>query len=77
MANCSGRRRGSDSEDLWIYDPTTDRWDVARVARPTQREHLTVTVLDGKLYAVGGRWSDRGNLADLIYDPTADAYHFI
>jgi hypothetical protein len=32
---CSGRPRGSDSEDLWIYDPAKDRWDVARVARPS------------------------------------------
>jgi hypothetical protein len=45
---------------------------------PAQPEHLTVTVLDGKIHAVGGRWRDRGNLAALeIYDPTADAYHFI
>jgi hypothetical protein len=54
MASGSGRRRGSDSADLWIYDPATGRWDDARVARPTQREHLSVTVLDGK--ALRRRW---------------------
>lgn len=47
---------GPESEDLWIYDPATERWDVARAALRTQREHLAVTVLDGKLHAIGGRW---------------------
>jgi Kelch motif len=59
-----------DSKALSIYDPATDNWDAARAVLPTQREHLTVTALGGKLYAVGGRWDDRGNLAVLeIYDP--------
>jgi N-acetylneuraminic acid mutarotase len=66
---------GPGSKDLWIYDPATDRWDVARAALPIQREHLTVTVLDGKLYAIGGRWGDRGNLAALeIYDPATGTW---
>jgi N-acetylneuraminic acid mutarotase len=66
---------GPDSEDLWIYDPATDRWDVARARLPTQREHLAVTVLDGKLHAIGGRWGDRGNLAALeIYDPATGTW---
>src|SRR5919106_273099 len=63
---------GRDSKALWIYDPATDRWDAARAVLPTQREHLTVTALGGELYAVGGRWDERGNLAVLeIYDPAA------
>ena len=34
-----------------------------------------MTVLDGKLYAVGGRWGDAGNLAALeIYDPAAGTW---
>lgn len=53
---------GPDSKVLWIYDPATDRWDAARAALPTQREHLTVTVLDSKLYVAGGRWAESGNL---------------
>jgi Kelch motif len=63
---------GPDSKVLWIYDPAADRWDAARAALPTQREHLTVAALEGKLYAVGGRWGDRGNLATVeIYAPAA------
>jgi N-acetylneuraminic acid mutarotase len=66
---------GPDSKDLWIYDLASDRWDTARAALPTQREHLTATVVDGKLYAIGGRWGDRGNLAALeIYDPAAGTW---
>jgi hypothetical protein len=34
-----------------------------------------VTALDGKLYTVGGRWGDAGNLAALeIYDPAAGTW---
>jgi hypothetical protein len=66
---------GPGSKDLWIYDPATDRWDVARAALPTQREHLAVTVLDGMLHAIGGRWGERGNLAALeIYDPATGTW---
>jgi N-acetylneuraminic acid mutarotase len=66
---------GPDSKELWIYDPATDRWDAERAVLPTQREHLTVTVVGGKLYAAGGRWDDRGNLAALeIYDPVAGTW---
>ena len=66
---------GPASEDLWIYDPATERWDAARSALPTQREHLAVMVLHGKLHAIGGRWGDRGNLAALeIYDPATGTW---
>jgi N-acetylneuraminic acid mutarotase len=52
---------GPSSKDLWIYDPAADRWDVARATLPTQREHLAVTVLDGKLHAIGNRHDARGD----------------
>jgi hypothetical protein len=47
---------GPTSEDLWIYDPGRERWEAAPAALPTQREHLTVTALESKLHAIGGRW---------------------
>ena len=66
---------GPASEQTWLYDPATDRWDTAPAPLPTRREHLAVTVLNGKLYAVGGRWGDAGNLAVLeIYDPAAGTW---
>jgi N-acetylneuraminic acid mutarotase len=61
---------GPGSEDVWVYDPATDRWDGLRAPLPTRREHLAVAVLDDKLLVVGGRWGDAGNLATLeTYDP--------
>jgi N-acetylneuraminic acid mutarotase len=66
---------GPASEEIWVYDPAMDSWEAAPAPLPTQREHLAVTVLDGKLYAVGGRWGDAGNLAALeIYDPAAGTW---
>jgi hypothetical protein len=53
---------GPEYEDLWIYDPATERWGAARAALPMQGEHLAVMVLDGKLYAVGGPWVTRAIL---------------
>ena len=47
---------GPGSEDVWVYDPAADQWDVLRTPLPTKREHLAVAVLDGKLLVVGGRW---------------------
>ena len=61
---------GRSSEDVWVYDPATDRWDGLGAPLPTRREHLAVAVLDDKLLVVGGRWGDAGNLATLeTYDP--------
>ena len=66
---------GPASEEIWVYDPATDSWEAAPAPLPTQREHLAVTVLDDKLYAVGGRWGDAGNLAALeIYDRAAGTW---
>jgi N-acetylneuraminic acid mutarotase len=63
---------GPASEEIWVYDPASDRWEAAPAPLSTRREHLAVTVLDGKLYAVGGRWGNAGNLAALeIYDAAA------
>lgn len=54
-----------------VYDPATDTWTEAADI-PTPRDHLTVSVLGGKLYALGGRIDvDFGNNLDLneAYDP--------
>ena len=66
---------GPASEEIWVYDPATDRWEAAPAPLPTPREHLAVAVLGNKLYAVGGRWGNAGNLAALeIYDPAAGTW---
>lgn len=37
-----------------VYDPATDTWTKAPDL-PTPRDHLTVSAMNGKLYALGGR----------------------
>jgi N-acetylneuraminic acid mutarotase len=62
-----------DSSEIWVYDPATETWDTTRAHLPTPRDHLIVTAYDGKLYAIGGRYS--GNLSTVeIYDPATDSW---
>ncbi len=66
---------GLDPQDLWVYNPSADRWDSSHAAMPTAREHLAAVVFQGKLYAIGGRWGDRGNLSTVeVYDPATDQW---
>lgn len=41
------------AKTMLVYDIAADRWSTRR--GPTPREHLGVTALGGKIYAVGGR----------------------
>ncbi|MFQ5444921.1 MAG: Kelch repeat-containing protein [Nitrospinales bacterium] len=47
-----------------VYDPATDQWKTLEPI-PTPRDHLTVSVVDGILYAIGGR-------VDVNYDENLD-----
>ena len=67
-----GKNTGANEE----YDPLKDRW-TKHVSLPTVRDHLAVGVVDGKLYAIGGRMDGnyRRNLAvNEEYDPTAGGW---
>jgi N-acetylneuraminic acid mutarotase len=56
---------------VYVYDPATDAWS-ERTPMPTARGALSVTVHDGKLYAIGG-YEGRGNSAAVeVYDPVQD-----
>lgn len=58
---------------LWAYDRMNDEWITDLSQMPTQREHLGAAAHDGKLYVVGGRWTN--NLASVdVYDPEADEW---
>ena len=64
---------GGDNSELWVYDPSTQTWDTSRAHLPTPRDHLIVVAYDGKLYTIGGRYSD--NLPTVeIYDPATDTW---
>lgn len=38
----------------YAYDPSTDKWTI-KAPMPTARHHLQTAVVDGKLFAMGGR----------------------
>ena len=63
-----------DPQSVWSYDPTAGVWDTGWAPLETLREHTSATVLDGKLYLLGGRWR-RGNLAvGAVFDPATNAW---
>ena len=58
------------------YDPATNQWK-KRAPIPTPRDHLTASVVDGVLYAIGGRINVNynNNLGiNEAYDPSADRW---
>jgi N-acetylneuraminic acid mutarotase len=57
------------------YDPKTNSWS-QKAPMPTPRQHLAAAVLDGKLYAIGGRIDSlASNLgSNEAYDPKSDAW---
>lgn len=57
-----------------VLDETEGRW-LPRANMPTPRTHLAVAVIDGKVYAVGGRTSDwNDSAANEVYDPVTDSW---
>jgi len=53
-----------------VYDPVADSWQ-ALPPMPTPRDHHAAAVLDGRLYAIGGRQGSIGSSMGVneIYDP--------
>ncbi|TDJ60599.1 MAG: galactose oxidase, partial [Nitrospina sp.] len=59
-----------------VYDPKTDTWK-ALAPIPTPRDHLTVSVANGLLYAIGGRVNVNYNNnlnAHEAYDPNTNQW---
>lgn len=59
------------------YDPATNKW-VRRAPIPTARDHLTASVVDGRLYAIGGRVNVNYNKnldKNEAYDPASDTWN--
>jgi N-acetylneuraminic acid mutarotase len=69
----------------WAYNPKTDTW-TERAPMPTARHHLASAVVDGKIYAIGGRTLGNGinppgvSVAESnfdkneMYDPITDTW---
>jgi N-acetylneuraminic acid mutarotase len=58
---------------LYAYDPATDTW-AERAPMPTARGALSVTVLDGHLYAIGGHDGTANTAAVEVYDPAQNRW---
>jgi N-acetylneuraminic acid mutarotase len=57
------------------YDPTTNTW-ATKAPMPTARDGLALGVMNGKLYAIGGRNSVFGSALNTVevYDPTTNTW---
>lgn len=58
------------------YDPKKDTW-VSKAPMPTPRHHFTSTVVDGRLYAIGGRRTGIQQVPldiNQMYDPVNDSW---
>ena len=59
---------------VWEYDPTTDTW-TRKADMPTARARLSTSVVDGKIYAIGGSPRRDSEVAAVeVYDPVADTW---
>ena len=59
-----------------MYDPVTDTW-TQKADMPTPRSYLSTSVMDGKIYAIGGMSSstEQGRLETVeVYDPATDTW---
>lgn len=56
-----------------IYDPVADSWS-AGTAMPLSRDHLAVVVVDGAIWAIGGRAGGANHARVDIYDPDEDTW---
>jgi N-acetylneuraminic acid mutarotase len=65
-----GKQEGKILNTLEVYDPATDTWQTLP-PMPTPRDHLAAAVLDGRLYAIGGRYGSIGNsmAVNEMFDP--------
>ncbi|XP_077989300.1 kelch-like protein 26 [Glandiceps talaboti] len=64
----------SPTNTAYRYDPRTDLW-IEIASMKSQRESFQLGVLDGMLYAVGGRIDDNVSLADVErYNPFTDQW---
>jgi hypothetical protein len=54
-----------------VYDPATDMWETKAPMPSTSQKQLAATVVDGKIYFVGGY----GTQPAMVYDPVTDSWN--
>jgi N-acetylneuraminic acid mutarotase len=62
------------SNALLRYDPSRNEW-ASLASLSESREHTAAATRDGRIYALGGRWSGTGELTSIeVYDPASDSW---
>ena len=57
-----------------IYDPVTDSWSIG-ASMPTERAYFTTSVVDGKIYAIGGDLVTMEDISTVeMYDPVTNTW---
>jgi N-acetylneuraminic acid mutarotase len=58
-----------------VYDPATDSWE-SKTAMPTKRSGFSASIVDGKIYAMGGTTGGQYSITALIevYDVANDSW---
>ena len=73
---------GTASSSFWagfrrtveVYDPLTDTW-TSKADMPTARIFFSTSVVDGKIYAIGGVLVTKAGLSTVeVYDPATDTW---
>lgn len=67
----AGGAGGGNGVGLLVYDPTLDTWSEG-APLPLSRDHLAVVVVDGEIWAIGGRAGGINHQRVDIYNPQAD-----
>jgi N-acetylneuraminic acid mutarotase len=59
-----------------VYDPVTDTWDTTKASMSGSRWGLSVNVVDGKIYAIGGIEGASGSALSKVevYDPDSNTW---
>jgi len=66
---------GSGISTVEAYDPATDTW-TQKADMPTARGYLSTSVVNGKIYAIGGTPGSWGEMLSTVeeYDPVTDTW---
>ena len=68
-----GYSEGEERRDVFVYDPSADRWSRA-APLPRPNHAFGAVAFRGELWAIGGRRGDDVLSEVWIYDPAADAW---
>jgi N-acetylneuraminic acid mutarotase len=69
-----GPATGIDMGDrVFIFEPSPFQW-TSGAAMPIQRDHLSAVVVDGEIWAIGGRADGVNHALVDIYDPGSDTW---